>query len=254
MKRIKNLNYYQKGLLIFMTLMTLVFMLVYGFMTTKIGFFYKGRVLIPSQKDSNTLYSGKIQGQDAQFIVSKDETVVFQYGDKLYGPYRIKENPKALPQNEELTEDMTGVEVYKGQEVIFRGGVLKIGQDYLFFNENGEPYSFESDYIVNNDIELDENGKKLDVLEPSPATILELIDGPKLNHKGEWSIFLAASFICLINGLLILFSDELFRWNLSFRIKNIDEIEPSDGEIKSRYIGWAFMALMALALFIIGLR
>ena len=52
---------------------------------------------------------------------------------------------------------------------------------------------------------------------------------------------------------LPLFADELFRWDLSFRVRDVEQAEPSDWEIASRYIGWTFCILMALLIFIKGL-
>ena len=67
-------------------------------------------------------------------------------------------------------------------------------------------------------------------------------------------IYRISGFICVLNALSILFADELFRWNLVFRISNADHAEPSDWEIAGRYISWTCMSIMALVLFIIGLQ
>ena len=87
MERIKSLNRYQKGVLIFMLTLALVFAVVYPMTISQVGFEYKGAILVPSQENGSTLYSGKIQGQQAHFTVSEDKTVIFQHGDKIYGPY-----------------------------------------------------------------------------------------------------------------------------------------------------------------------
>ena len=91
-------------------------------------------------------------------------------------------------------------------------------------------------------------------MEPSAATILELMNAPELTHKGEWFAWFEAVFICVFNTISILFADELFRWSLAFRIRNVDHTEPSDWEIAGRYIGWTVLTIMALVLFIMGLQ
>ena len=53
---------------------------------------------------------------------------------------------------------------------------------------------------------------------------------------------------------MILFADELFRWNLAFRIRNAEDAEPSELELAGRYITWTVLPLAALAVFVIGLR
>ena len=80
------------------------------------------------------------------------------------------------------------------------------------------------------------------------------MNDPELTHKGEWFAWFGALFICALNAISILFADELFRWNLAFRIRNADHAEPSDWEIAGRYIGWTVLSIMALVLFIIGLQ
>ena len=90
-------------------------------------------------------------------------------------------------------------------------------------------------------------------MELSVRTILELTEGPELQHKGVWIAWFGGVFVCAVTAFSILFADELFRWDLSFRVRDVEQAEPSDWEIASRYIGWAFCILMALLIFIKGL-
>ena len=124
MEKFKSLNRYQKGVLIFLIAMALVFAVVYPMTISKVGFEYKGTILVPSLENGSTVYSGKIQGQQARFTVSEDKTVVFQHGNKTYGPYTAKEDPKAIPKDEGMAEYMTGVELRQGEDILFRGGVF----------------------------------------------------------------------------------------------------------------------------------
>ena len=50
-KRIKNLNYYQKGVLILMIAMALVFAVVYSTTISRVGFEYHDTILVPSQEN-----------------------------------------------------------------------------------------------------------------------------------------------------------------------------------------------------------
>ena len=254
MERIKNLNLYQKGVLVFMIIISLIFSVVYSRTISKVGFEYKDTILVPSQDNGSTMYSGKIQGQQALFIMSEDKTVVFHYGDKTYGPYTVKEDPTAIPKDEEFREEMTGVELYNGEELLFRGGILKFGDNTMLYNEDGTVESFGISYVTSYGVELDENGNEIDPIEPSASDILELMNDPELTHKGEWLTWLEGAFICILNALSILFADELFRWNLAFQIRDVEKAEPSDWEIAGRYIGWTILPIMALILFIVGLR
>ena len=254
MGKIKSLNCYQKGVLIFMITMTLVFAVIYPMTISQVGFEYKDTILVPSQENGSTVYSGKIQGQQAHFMVPEDKTIVFQYGDKTYGPYTVKEDPTAIPKDEEMQEYMTGVELRQGEDILFRGGVLETGDSYWLYNEDGTLDNFGFSYVTSDGIERDENGNVIDPIEPSASTILELMNDPELKHKGEWFAWFGAVFICVLNALSILFADELFRWNLAFQIRNVDNAEPSDWEIAERYIGWTVLTITALVLFIMGLQ
>lgn len=254
MERIKGLNRYQKGVLIFMIAMALVFAVIYPMTISQVGFQYKNAILVPSQENGSTVYSGKIQGKPAHFTVSEDKTVVFQYGDKTYGPYTATEDPTAIPKNEKMAEYMTGVELRQGEDILFRGGVLETGDSYWLCNEDGTSNNFGVSYVTNDGIERDENGKAIDPAEPSAATILHLMNGPALTHKGEWLAWFGAVFICGLNALSILFADELFRWHLAFQIRNADHAEPSDWEMAGRYIGWTVLPVIAFILFMVGLQ
>ncbi len=254
MEKIKSLNRYQKGVLIFMIIMAIAFWVVYSLTISQVGFEYKDTILVPSQENGSTVYSGKIKGQQARFMVSEDKTVVFQHGDKTFGPYTAKEDSAAIPKDAEMAEDMTGVELLQGDSILFRGGVLKFADGYLLYNEDGTLNNFGITYVTSDGIERDENGNAIDPVEPSASTILNLMNDPKLTHKGEWFAWFGAVLICVLNALLILFADELFRWNLKFQIRNADHAEPSDWEIAGRYISWTVLTIMALVLFIMGLQ
>lgn len=254
LERLKCLNRYQKGILLFIIVMVLVFTVIYPMTIARKGFLYMNTILIPNQKDGNTVYSGEIQGQPACFTVYADKTVEFQYGDEIYGPYTAKEDPTAIPQDSELGEFTTGVELYHGEEILFRGGIFHYEDYFWLCSEDGSIEDSNFLITTSNGIATDENGDVTDSVEPSVTTILYLMTSPELTHKGDWSAWFFGVFVCSITIISILFVDELFRWHLSFQIRNADQAEPSDWEILSRYISWAFMTLVAMVIFINGLR
>lgn len=237
MEKIKGLNPYQKGVLIFMIVMTLVFSVVYPVTISKVGFKYMDTILVPSQENGSTVYSGKIQGKQAHFTVSEDKTVLFQHGDKTYGPYTAKEDPAAIPTGMETSE--TGVELRQGEKILFRGVIWKTVDSYWLFNEDGTMYG---------------TSDRIDSAAPSASAILELMNDPELTHKGVWLAWFEAAAICIVNALSVLYEDELFRWNLGFTIRNVYDAEPSEWEIARRYIGWTVLTITALVIFIVGLQ
>lgn len=254
MERIKSLNRYQKGILIVMTAMVILFSVIYSVTISRVGFEYADTILVPGRENESTVYSGKIKGQQACFSISENKTVIFQYGDKTYGPYTVKEDPSAIPKGEEIPRPATGIEVLRGDSTLFRGAFVLFGDKYVLYSEDGTLYDFGFTYITSDGIERNENGNVIDPMEPSVSDILELMNDPKLMHKGEWHIWLGAVIICAINSISILFADELFRFDLMFQIRNADSAEPSEWEIAKRYIGWTFLTIMALIIFIMGLQ
>ena len=254
MERIKNLNRYQKGVLIFMTVMTLIFAIIYPKTISKVGYRYNDAILVPIQETGQTIYKGKIQGEQAQFIVVEDKSVVFQYGNKTYGTYIMKEDPTAIPEDHDLSEQMLGVEIYKNSELLFRGGVWDSGDFCWLYNEDGTLDNLGFSVYTSNGVEYDENGNVVDRMEPSALNIYEIVNGSKLTHKGVIQAWFGGVFICILNAISILFVDELFRWNLAFQIRNVENAEPSDWEIAERYICWTGMVIMAMVIFIMGLQ
>ena len=59
---------------------------------------------------------------------------------------------------------------------------------------------------------------------------------------------------CIAGAVEILFTDELYRFHLAFRVRNPKTAEPSDWEIAGRYFSWTFMPIAACAIFILGLK
>ncbi len=253
MNRINRLGRYQKGLLLFMIVMILVFTGIYSVVISREGFEYKDTILVPNEENGDIVYSGKIQGEQASFTISGGEQVRFRYGDKTYGPYTFKEDPTAVPQDSEWGDSLTGVELRLGDEILFRGGVLNGNYRWLF-NEDGSIEDIAVSVTPGNGTVIYENGTALDRMEPSVSSIVELMLGTNLTHKGEWFAWLCGILVCIVTAISILFADEIFRWNLSLQIRNADQAEPSDLEIAGRYIGWTALAIGALILFITGLQ
>ena len=255
MNRIKNLNYYQKGILLVMLAMAIIFAAIYPKTISRVGYEYEDAILVPREENGTTVYSGKIKGKLAEFIVSNENnTVDFRHGDKNYGQYILKSDPTAIPKEEELANQMKGIEISNGDRIVFRGGVFDVGDSYWFYNQDGTLDYSGLFSVTSGGIEVDENGNEIDQMEPSVYTIYELLHEPKLTHKGEALAWFGAVFICILNGITMLFADELFRLNLSFQIRNVEKAEPSDWEIMGRYIGWTVMTIGILVIFIAGLQ
>jgi hypothetical protein len=121
----------------------------------------------------------------------------------------------------------------------------------MIYDENGMFYSgitFSSDGIM-----YDENGRVIDQNMPTVNTVLRMMSGVKLTKRGNWQLWFAGVFLSVVIAVSILFAEELFRFRMSFRVENTDDLYPSDWEIMSRYIGWTVAAFATLFIFISGL-
>lgn len=250
----KSPNYYQKSIIIFMFIMVLFFSVIYPKTILRVGYRYNGVILVPTCENGNVVYSGKINGKQTQFVVSEDRSVILMYDDKIYGPYIVKEYSADIPISEELKKQIIGVEIYNEENILFRGGILDVGDNYLFYNDDGTLAYSGINYATVDGIKRDENGNVVDEIEPSIFTIYELLNNPELTHNGDIFAYFGAVFICILNVLSILFADELFRWKLFFWIQNVEDAEPSDSEMAGRYIFCTFMTIMALVIFVVGLQ
>ena len=258
MERIKNLNLYQKGILILLAVMLVAFTVAYSVVTSRVGYAYKDAILIPNEEVDGISYTGRVDGVDTMIMVDADNAVTFACGDKVYGPYTVKDDPAVIPQDSELKDYMRGVEILERDKLLFRGGILELdtgsAYDIMFYGEDGSVKYPGVIYSTGNGIEYDMDGNPIDKMEPSLVNVLELTGEPELTNKGEWGMWFAGVFISVLTAVFVLFADELFRWNLSFQIRNVEKAEPSEWEIFSRYSGWTVLTITALIAYIVGLQ
>lgn len=251
MERIRQCDNYQKFILILLVLMTVGFIVPYAATVSRVGYEYHDVILIPAEENGNTLYSGQIDGQTAVFTVAPNNTVTFQYGSKTYGPYSVRQEPSLSTTG----HYGNGIEVRCDGKLIFRGSVRRTSNGLWLTNEDGTSYS--GGIIIaysGGGVVTDGDGNVIDTMEPGITTILKLLEGPELTHKGSWGIWFCGALLCGMTAVSILFADELFRLHLVFRVRDVYAAEPSDWELGSRYISWTVMPILALILFFKGLQ
>lgn len=255
MERVRSLNRYQKLLLLLMILLPLIFSVIYPMTIARVGYSYRGAILVPTQENGQTRYCGKIRGEDACFTVSGQGTVTFQYGEKTYEPFTVKEDRSAVPYGHESNPNVVGLEVREGEKILFRGGLLvENGAYYWYDNEDDTSAGVPGVDISSNGTVYNENGETVDKMKPSVKVLYELTHNPELTHKGVAAGWFFGTLACLLNVLGLLFAQELFWLRMSFRVSNPECLEPSGWEIACRYIGWTGMAIVALVAFFMGLR
>lgn len=249
MERIKELDRYQKGLLVLLAVLAVAFCVIYSVVSSRVGVLYHDKILLPSEENGITVYSGTLEGQVCRFEVAPEGTVTFQWGETVYGPYAAREDPTAVPEGKDY---LTGVEILAGERIFFRGGLFRTAEGLALIEEDGE--ILHGIVLGTGGMMVDGEGNVIDLREPSPNVILEMMEGPQLTHKGRWAIWFLGLFCSAVTALSILFADELFRLNLSFRIRDPENADPSDWEYAGRYISWTLTALVIPVIYIMGLQ
>lgn len=251
-----QLNRFDKVLIALLLVMAIVFAVVYGVVISREGYEYMESILLPSQSGSSTVYSGTIDGKEASFTITADKQVTFRHGNKVYGPYTAKEDPTAIPEDHEYAAYMTGLEVKKGDKIIFRGGYINTTNHsgWMYYNEDGSPASTNIKVYASNGVSYDENGNVIDPMEPSVSQIMALMRGVKLTHKGNWVFYFVCLLFSIVTVVSVIFSDEIFRWRLRFYVRDADRVEPSDWMVAGRYVGWTILVVVYLVFYIKGLQ
>ena len=254
-QKIKDLNWYQKGILLLLLVLIPVYAVIYHVSISRVGVLYNDKIFVPAEESGATVYSGRLDGKPAEITVTNDKTAVtFRCGDTVYGPYTIKEDPSALADIEFCPSDMRGVALYDGETLLFRGGFWPSGEFTQLYRADGSPDLQMGLYAVENGVWKDADGNVVDPMKPDAADILRIALAPELTHKGDWLVWFGAVCISLLNAATILYADELFRWNLSFQIRNTEDVEPSEWEMLSRYLGWTVLTILAFIVYILGLK
>ena len=253
-ERFRSTSGFQKFILIALAVMAAGFGLLYIHTIRREGYQYYDGLLIPSQENGNTVWSGAAEGRKVSFTVYPDKSVEYRRGDSIYGPYTVKEDPSAV---RTLNKSLTGIEIRRGETVIFRGGMQKRsygeGDYYHLIWENGTPYSGIT-ISTGTGVVMDEKGQILDVHEPDVYTIVSMMYGPVLTHRGHagfWFLGLLCSFI---TALSVLYDDEIFRWNIRRTVRGAEDAQPTDYYLTSRAIVWTVILIVILVIYVKGLR
>lgn len=193
--------------------------------------------------------------------MSPDGAILYRHGSAEYGPYTVQEDPTAIPKENAMAANMTGIAVRLGNEVIFRWGASTINGFLMLIDEDGNGPLMDDNmvisygnYTIKDGMLYDASGKLVDAAAPTISCIVDLFLGPKLTHKGGWEVWLCAVLLCALNVFLMLYADELFRIAAIRRIRNIEDPEPTDWAKDQRFYVWCVLAVCALILFVVGLQ
>ncbi|MCR5428462.1 MAG: hypothetical protein K6F16_05665 [Lachnospiraceae bacterium] len=248
MRRFRELEGLQKGIIIVLAAVFVVFSILYIVAANREGFVFRDGFLRLSEENGNSVYSGKTGGKQTVITVAPDKSMTFRIGEKTYGPYEVKEDPTILP---------NGCDILLDGRSIYHGSVRELSDGVLVFNgTDGEPDVFGSINVYTgiNGEYRDINGNPADIDEPRLAELFEWAQGPEAVRRGNLMMWFFGTVICIMTVVSILFADELYRLYMSFRMENAEDAIPSEWYIMTRYLGWFLMAVCAIVIFAIGLR
>ena len=247
----EEMSWFRRVLLIVMTAEILGFAIATAVAAGRMGMEYDGWLLYLRKDGDVTWYEGEVDGEDAAFSVTPDGTVEYRWGEYAYGPYQVAEDPTALPEG----YGGTGVEVRQEGQVLFRG-CLQSGR---LFDEDGElmwdtgSYAFTNDAIL--DLETGREVSRQEYHEPSLSSVVRVALGPELTRRGSVGLYLAVTFLALLNIVQILFPEALFKLSLLGHIRSadIDDAEPSSFYIAMEHIEWVVLAGVCLVVYVMAL-
>ena len=248
-----EMDLFRKGLLLLLAVAIPLFAVVTAVQCSRVGIEYENVFLRRTENDGVIQYAGRKSGEDSVFTVCPDGRVEYRWGEYAYGPYQVVEDPTAVP--EEFQYSGTGVEIRRDDEVIFRGCRFSD----MLFDEDGEPfweiraYGHVSDGTI-----VAEDGQTVSQEEyhaPGFSTLVQVVLEPELTHKGNVGLYLAVTFLALLNLVQILFPEALFKLSLLGRIRSIDidDAEPSSFYIAMEHIEWVVLAGACLIFYAMAL-
>jgi len=237
-KRWQELTKVQKGTLLVLAVLTVVFAVVYLINVPKLGMSYNGSFFLLTENGPERTYTGHTEGADAVFTAQGD-TIASTWGEEHH-VYTVKTDVTAVPQ-EWRGSSVQGVEVWEGDKRLFRGGWDTHYE--LLYREDGE---LESLMTIRTNFDPP-------MREPTVALVLSLWSGPELVHRADGFFYFLGLVVAVLGALGLLFADELFRWHMAWQIRNPYGAEPSDWELLGRTIGGIVMTLGALFIWGAGL-
>ena len=257
-ERLKATNLYQRILLILMAAAFPLFFVIYQVVTAQPGIEYQGAFLRCEMQGEQAVYTGKVNGFQVRFAVSPEGKVEYTCDGVAQPAYTVVEDPTAIPAENEWSLDpavLRGAEIRQGEKVLHRVAWSDSSGFYIMVDENGKTVgNMFAITFSSGGKTYDENGQEIQPsAHPGPADLVNMVFEPEIVHRGDWQFWFMGTLAALGCILLILFADELFRFNLSFQIRNADWAEPSEWEIATRYIGWTLLAFVAVASYCMGL-
>lgn len=254
LERWRELDWLRRGMVSALAVMMAGFALANFFASVRKGVEYQGVLFLLKREGETCRYTGKVRGRSAEFTVRPGGIVEYRWGDEFYGPCQVEKLPSAGGQ----AAGLPGVEIRRGEEVLFRGGYHD-GVSFMLIPEGGGD---ETDWFWTPEIQWStgtiayKDGRELterDLHEPSLTTLAGLVLAPRLVHRGSLPYYLLATLAALFDMFQICCSDRVFRHSARWYVKNPEAAEPSEEYMVGERLSWGIVTIMTIILYCVGL-
>lgn len=254
LERWRELDWLRRGMVSALAVMMVGFALANFFAAAREGVEYQGVLFLLKREGETCRYTGKVRGRPAEFVVRPDGTAEYCWGDYVYGPYQVEKLPSAGGQ----AAGLPGVEIRRGEEVLFRGGYHD-GSSFMLIPEDER---YETDWLWMPEIQWStgtivyKDGRELterDLHEPGLTTLAGLVLSPRLVHRGSLPYYLLATLVALFDMFQICCSDRVFRQSARWYVKNPETAEPSEEYMVRERLSWGIVTIMTIILYCVGL-
>lgn len=247
-----GLTRFRRLLILFQGALLLLFLLLYPLWADKEGVELHGTFYEKTVQGDTVTYQGKAGGFRTVYTVPRSGgecTVECRIEEEVFGPYTVSPDPEAAGDTGSWDGPVTGgVQVRRGEELLYRGAYYVGADGALLWFKGGSALYWGGGVTT-----VTGYSTPATIQEPEVDDILRFALGPNLVHRGDLLFFWLLLLIALLNSASILYADELFRWDLSFRIRDAEWAEPSDWELGSRYVGWCLLCAVEVGILIHGL-
>lgn len=221
----KELDNLRKILVLILAIFTLLVVGAYLLWGSQKGIDYEGHFLVKTREGGSDVYTGKWGGERLRFTVT-GKSVLFENGAESI-MYTITKDPTAAPEDWPIDY---GLEIRQGEDVLFRGSCTP-NFNWWTWQDNEAEKPLPSSVTTACGLALD------------PERIITYRADIEMLAYGLLSALLAVG--------LIFYADALFRFNLSFSIKNVDQVEPSGWELFTRTACQVALTLCALVFYVL---
>ena len=265
------LSVYQRILLLLLLVMIAAFTgLAFWFQSHPglvcVGMDGKKALLVRSQAGETVRYSGKLDGQSAEFSVTGD-TVNYRWGEETYSPYQVKRDPTARPPYDPENpwpSGQIGVEVRREGTVVFRGGYTPPGRminDYWARDlvwEDGTDYDDWTPGIyattsTGEIIGLTGSAANRTVHQPQLYTVIQVAMGPRLSQRGSWTDYIKTTALAVFTVLYVLLYKQLLQARMNWLVKDREQAQPSDVSVAAALVAMLLLTGAVLLCYLLPL-